>query len=57
MNIDSQNPRILVTSSSKKVPLIKQLKIALNKISPTNSVIGADTEQESISSYFVEYIF
>jgi len=45
---------ILVTSISKKVPLLKSLKEAKKKLGSTGKIIGADTNGESIGKFFVE---
>ena len=47
-------PRILVTSLSKKVPLLRELDKALKKISKHSTIIGADIDKQCIGSYFVD---
>ncbi|MCL6611786.1 MAG: ATP-grasp domain-containing protein [Peptococcaceae bacterium] len=49
----SKNINILVTSISKKVPLIKSLRNAVNKIG-TGTIIGADMNENCIGKYFVD---
>ena len=53
MNTD-RVPKILVTSLSKKVPLIRELQKALSKISTQGRIIGADIDKFCIGSYFVD---
>jgi len=45
---------ILVTSISKKVPLLKSLKEANKKLGSTGKIIGADSNDESIGKFFVD---
>lgn len=45
---------VLVSSASKKVPLIKCLRQALYDLRIEGSVIGADAKAECISRYFVD---
>ncbi len=46
-------PRILVTSISKKVPLLQELERSLKKISLSSSIVGADSDEQCIASYFI----
>ena len=45
---------ILVTSLSHKVPLVKNIRKALNKLTPTGRVIGGDVDEKCIGRYFVD---
>ncbi len=44
----------LITSISKKVPLIKQVRKAAEKIDPQILIYGGDTDPQCIGSYFVD---
>jgi carbamoyl-phosphate synthase large subunit len=51
------NPKhkhVLVTSISKKVPLLKTLKKAVEKVDNSARLYGADTNQTCIGSFFVD---
>ncbi|MGM7681449.1 ATP-grasp domain-containing protein [Cytobacillus sp. Hm23] len=45
---------ILVTSISKKVPLLKAVKLATGKIDSNMKVFGADSDNHCIGRYFVD---
>lgn len=45
---------ILVTSISKKVPLIKSLKEANKKLGNTGKIFGADTNNDIVGKFFVD---
>ena len=45
---------VLITSISKKVPLIKAVKISLAKINEKAIVVGADSDPKCIGQYFVD---
>lgn len=47
----------LVTSISKKVPLIKTVKAALKKINPSAKLYGADFDKNVIGAYFVDFFW
>lgn len=49
-----ENKNILVTSISKKVPLLKNLKKASMKISKNISIFGGDKDRNCIGKYFVD---
>lgn len=48
------NFSVLVTSISKKIPMLKAIKNACNKLSPNIKVIGADTNASCIGKHFVD---
>ncbi|MBU8881195.1 ATP-grasp domain-containing protein [Bacillus sp. FJAT-29790] len=48
------NKNILVTSISKKVPLLKAVKQAIHKFNPAQSLYGADIENDVIGRFFVD---
>lgn len=52
MRINGGN--ILVTSISRKVPLIKAVKEAVRKLNPSLKVIGADVDKNIVGRYFVD---
>ena len=45
---------ILITSVSKKIPLIKSLRNSTNKINKKIRIIGADSNKECIGKFFVD---
>lgn len=45
---------ILVTSISKKVPLLKKVKNAANKLAPAIDLIGADIDTSCIGKFFTD---
>lgn len=45
---------VLVSSISKKIPLVKVIKSAAEKMSVKGKVIGADADSECIGKYFVD---
>lgn len=45
---------VLVTSISKKIPLLKAVKKACNKLSPCIKLFGADINSNCIGKYFVD---
>jgi len=47
-------PRILVSSISRKVPLLRELERGLKKVSPSSIIIGADSDERCIASHFVD---
>jgi len=47
-------PKILVTSVSRKVSLLRELHKGLNRISAESAIIGADSDEQCIASYFVD---
>ncbi len=51
---ESQSQSVLVTSISKKIPLLKALKQATERISQFKNVFGADTQINCIGSYGVD---
>ncbi len=51
---DSENFNILVTSISRKVPLLKNIRIAANKLSPNIKIYGADLDKNCIGKYFTD---
>jgi len=50
----SNPPNVLVTSISKKVPLIKAVRAAVKKVSDKPKIFGADMDNTCIGSYFVD---
>ena len=50
----SEIKNVLVTSISKKVPMLKKIKEALNKLSNTASLYGGDMDSECIGKHFVD---
>lgn len=53
-NRSPMDVNILVTSISKKVPLITSLKKANLKIGNTGKIFGSDTDENCIGKYFVD---
>jgi len=49
----AQIKNVLITSISKKVPLIKAVKRGMSKIAPTIKVYGGDVDDNCIGKYFV----
>jgi carbamoyl-phosphate synthase large subunit len=50
----SMNKNVLITSISKKVPLIKAVKRGVNKISSAIKVYGGDVDSNCLGQYFVD---
>jgi carbamoyl-phosphate synthase large subunit len=48
---------ILITSISKKVPLLKSVKKAIGRLSDSSLIYGADSNQSSIGQYFVDHFW
>ena len=48
---------ILVTSISRKVPLLNCVKIALNKLGENNMLFGGDSDTDAIGQYFVDHFW
>lgn len=57
----SQSPKqlknVLITSVSKKIPMIGAVKVAAKKISPEIKVFGGDVNAEAIGKYFVDTFY
>ena len=47
-------PNVLVTSISKKVPLIKAVRSGVQKVSDVPKIFGADADDSCIGRYFVD---
>jgi carbamoyl-phosphate synthase large subunit len=45
---------VLISSVSKKVPLLKAVRKALHKIDPEGKIIGGDSNPNCIASYFLD---
>ncbi|MCA1293980.1 ATP-grasp domain-containing protein [Paenibacillus sp. alder61] len=45
---------VLITSISKKIPMIKAVRKALNKMGKDSILFGMDTDEECIGKYFVD---
>ncbi len=45
---------VLITSLSNKVPLVREVKKALKRISKNGKIIGGDTDPKCIGRYFVD---
>ncbi|WP_276353619.1 NAD-dependent epimerase/dehydratase family protein [Cohnella caldifontis] len=45
---------VLVTSISKKIPLLKMVRRGLNKMGPDSKLYGADLDPDCIGRYFVD---
>lgn len=54
---DSKFGNILISSSSKKIPLITELFNAKNIIDKDIKIIGGDSNNKSLSKYFVDYFW
>ncbi len=52
--LEKTNFSVLVTSISKKIPMLKAIKKACNKISNNIKVIGADINSSCIGKHFVD---
>jgi len=52
-----QSKNVLLTSISKKVPFIKAVKAATDKIDPAITIFGGDTNNACIGKYFVDYFW
>ncbi len=53
--MDRSNPfNILITSLSKKVPLVREVRTAMNKIDARGQIHGADSNVNCIGRYFVD---
>ncbi|MFV8826473.1 ATP-grasp domain-containing protein [Alkalihalobacterium sp. APHAB7] len=48
---------VLVTSISKKVPLLKEVKRACLQVDENSLLFGADTDKHAIGRYFVDYFW
>jgi len=48
---------VLVTSASKKIPMIEALKTAARKISPSIKVFAGDLDPEALSKYFADEFY
>lgn len=48
---------VLVTSISKKVPLLKAFKTALVRLNPSGVLFGGDLEEQCLGRYFVDYFW
>lgn len=53
----NRNLHVLVTSISKKVPLIKAVRKALHFFGPTCRLFGADSNANCIGQYFVDHFW
>ena len=51
-NFEVRPLKILVTSASKKIPMIKAVKNGANKISKDNKIITGDINNSALSKYF-----
>lgn len=49
-----QSPYILVTSLSRKIPLLRELRKALNKLSDKGRIFGGDVDEMCIGRHFVD---
>ena len=47
-------PNVLITSISKKVPLIKAVRCGVQKVSDISKIFGADVDDTCIGRYFVD---
>ena len=47
-------PNVLITSISKKVPLIKAVSAGVQKVSGSSKIFGADADDTCIGRYFVD---
>lgn len=47
-------PNVLITSISKKVPLIKATRLGVQKVSGSSKIFGADVDDTCIGRYFVD---
>jgi carbamoyl-phosphate synthase large subunit len=45
---------VLVTSISKKIPLLEAVRHALNKLGKENQLFGGDLDEQAIGQYFVD---
>lgn len=53
--MDNHKPfNVLVTSVSRKIPLVREVRKALEKFSPGSRIIGADCDAGCVGSYFVD---
>ena len=48
------SPNVLITSISKKVPLIKAVSSGVQKVSGSSKIFGADVDDTCIGRYFVD---
>lgn len=48
---------VLITSISKKIPLIRQVQKACNKLNLNSLVYGADANNEAIGKFFVDHFW
>lgn len=54
INSNEERRNILVTSISKKVPLLKSLKKANDKLNGIGKIIGADSNNNCVGKFFVD---
>jgi carbamoyl-phosphate synthase large subunit len=53
--VENHKPfNVLVTSVSRKVPLVRAVRKALEKLAPGSRIIGGDSDAECIGRYFVD---
>lgn len=53
--MDNHKPfNVLVTSVSRKIPLVREVRKALEKFSLGSQIIGADSNPDSLGRYFVD---
>jgi carbamoyl-phosphate synthase large subunit len=45
---------VLITSVSRKVPLVREVRKALEKLAPGSRIIGADSNPDTLGRYFVD---
>ncbi len=45
---------VLITSLSRKVPLVREVRKALEKFAPGSRIIGADSNPDTLGRYFVD---
>lgn len=45
---------VLITSISKKVPLVKAVRRAVQKVDPSGQLTGGDSDQDCVGKYFVD---
>ena len=52
--IEKRNKNVLVTSISKKIPLIEAIKQGIKKINTNIKIIGGDSNDKCLGKYFVD---
>ena len=52
--MNTQFINVLISSVSRKVPLVKAVRRALEKVGVEGKIIGADADSECIGGYFVD---